>query len=170
MTTYIGITGYAQSGKTTMAKAAVYRFADADRVAKVRPFASAVKSIAVDHFGWDGVKDERGRRLLQVLGTDAGRAYDPDIWVRKWADTKPFSWAEYIPSGVLIADDVRFQNEADAIRELGGFIIRVHRKGHDAGDHASEQDMPVADLEYHNDGTIDDMRAWVRQHVVGRVK
>jgi CRP/FNR family transcriptional regulator len=58
---------------------------------------------------------------MQTLGTEWGRqCMDADIWVRAWA-----ARAALLTSAV--ADDVRFQNEADMIRNLGGVIIRVMR-------------------------------------------
>jgi len=130
----IGICGYAQVGKTTLAKALQEILPHATFAL---PFALPVKFIAERIFGWDGQKDERGRRLLQVVGTDAGRAYDPDIWVRIW-EKEAVKSLEFGMS--VIADDVRFQNEVDAIHRLGGTVIRLISKTRGVRlDHASEQ-------------------------------
>jgi hypothetical protein len=85
-------------------------------------FAEGLKRCASEWFGWDGKKDERGRRLLQTLGTDAGRHYDPEIWVRMW---KARAWALLATGNWIVADDVRFENEAAAVRELGGLVVMV---------------------------------------------
>ncbi len=45
-------------------------------------FARAVKDCSSSLFGWDGEKDERGRRLLQRFGTECARHFDGEIWVR----------------------------------------------------------------------------------------
>lgn len=42
-------------------------------------FAHSLKECARKYFFWDGKKDQRGRRLLQTLGTEVGRWYDPEI-------------------------------------------------------------------------------------------
>jgi energy-coupling factor transporter ATP-binding protein EcfA2 len=68
------------------------------------------------------VKD---RKLLQWLGTDWGReTLSPTIWVDLWkADVS--STLEHYPRHFLVCDDVRFDNEADAIHELGGVVVSI---------------------------------------------
>lgn len=93
------------------------------------------------------------RLFMQLLGTDCGRnILHPNIWVNatmakytltpdpnltitEWKDKKSFSQKEaleYIyPSGhkypKWIISDVRFPNEARAIKERNGVLIRVER-------------------------------------------
>ena len=79
------ISGKAGAGKSTFAE---YLEQDAvkEGLSCVRTaFADALKDIAYDNFGWNGKKDEKGRRLLQNLG-DAGRSYNTDLWVNKVKD------------------------------------------------------------------------------------
>lgn len=158
MTTYIGICGYARSGKTELAKAIVKRVRRSGSGASIVPFAGKVKDIARRWFGWDGRKNEPGRRLLQVIGTEAGRAYDPDLWVKWWER----GHASVSGGWLIIADDVRFPNEVEAIRSRGGIIVRVDRPGCGPDGHDSERpDLLHTDLVVTNDGTLDDLRAWV---------
>jgi hypothetical protein len=148
---YIGLIGLAGSGKDTAAEALEkthYRYA----------FARGLKSIA-RLFGWDGQKDERGRALLQDLGM-AGRKYDQDIWVN---GIKRLLGPEVLKSK-LVFTDVRFQNEADYVRSIGGIIVRIVRPGIISGNHESElkqADIP-ADIEIVNDGTIEDLHNKIR--------
>ena len=78
------LTGRIASGKSTVArelKKALYtEYPDA--IIRISGFAYGVKDIARRCFGWDGEKDVKGRRLLQVIGMEAGREYNPDIWVK----------------------------------------------------------------------------------------
>lgn len=69
-------------------------------------FAEGVKNIAKT-MGWNGVKDQKGRRLLQGIG-QIGRDYDDNMWV---ADT--IERLNSIPTilDVVCIDDVRFPNE-----------------------------------------------------------
>ena len=61
------------------------------------------------------------RKLLQLLGTEAGRhIIHPNIWVNAL-------FADYEPDSNWIITDVRFPNEAKAIKEKGGIMIRVNR-------------------------------------------
>ncbi len=141
----IGFTGKAGAGKSTAAgmliDAAVSSMAfDA---ATMMSFADPIKRIAREYFGWDGKKDERGRRLLQVLGTEAGRAYDANIWIDRLMKE-----AGDLGAGTLVCvDDVRFIGEAEAIRERGGHVFRVVGRSGDLGNnatHISESGLPDA--------------------------
>ena len=76
------------------------------------------------------------RKLLQLLGTECGRQIlHPNIWVNAlFADYKgidnplekghPEEWGK--PNWIIT--DVRFPNEAQAIKDRGGIVIRVDRK------------------------------------------
>jgi hypothetical protein len=151
----IGITGNMGVGKTTLANEIAGRLNG-----YVLPFAAPVKSIAKS-MGWNGEKDERGRRLLQLIGTECGReCIGEDVWVRRWLASLVEDSES--PSAV-IADDVRFENEADAIRARGGLIVRVTRPGFDGDGHASETQRVDAHMEIANDGTVERLKAqWAR--------
>ena len=146
---YIGLIGLAGSGKDTAAKALKELYFQ--RVA----FADQVKNIAFD-FGWNGLKDKRGRKLLQDLGM-AGRAYKESIWI-------DYVHEETVGFGNHVFTDVRFQNEADYIRGLGGIIVRIVRPGIISENHESElkQSEIAADIEIVNDGTIEDLHNKIR--------
>lgn len=83
------------------------------------------------------------RKLLQLLGTECGREIiHPNIWVNAlFADYKdivknvksfkeePNSTKAYeMEKPNWIITDVRFPNEAQAIKDRGGIVIRVNRK------------------------------------------
>lgn len=58
------------------------------------------------------------RHAMQTLGTEWGRnMIGADFWVNAWRATRP--------SGAIVADDVRFPNEAAEIRRLGGIVVRI---------------------------------------------
>jgi hypothetical protein len=71
--------------------------------------AKPLKDIAIQ-MGWDGKKDKRGRRLLQNLGTECGRHYNPNMWTDKWLEHY-----RNRTTSVVICDDVRFFNEASML-------------------------------------------------------
>lgn len=116
----IGLCGRAGVGKTAAAQALCQIFPGTF----IRPMAFPLKQLARDYFGWGGEKDQRGRELLQHLGTDTGRAWDPDIWVKKWTSGVFDIWT-MIPETGIIVDDVRFQNEVSAIQQLGGICVTL---------------------------------------------
>jgi hypothetical protein len=145
----IAFTGLAQSGKTTAANYIPG--------AKILSFADPVKQIALTAFNWDGVKDEKGRRLLQVIGTECGRAYDYDIWVKKMKEQID----KYAPIYSIIAiDDCRFDNESQLVRGLGGMVIEILRPGCAPDGHASEAGISpnLIDRQINNDGTLEQFK------------
>jgi len=63
------------------------------------------------------------------------------------------------PDENVVIADVRFPNEADAIKQRGGKVIRVNRHNHSAVNrHKSEiaMDNYMFDHAIYNDGTLDD--------------
>lgn len=135
----VGIIGMMGTGKTTTAEMIIEALRPLGVRCVVHPFAYRLKKIA-RMMGWDGKKDKRGRKLLQMLGTECGRAYDSDLWVKLWdEDVKE----NYPGEDMVIVDDIRFRNEAEHIMGRGGMLIRMDRssvayKG-DGWTHASEQ-------------------------------
>lgn len=106
-------------------------------------------SEVIDALGWERAKDfaPEVRRILQALGTDAIRTLDDGFWVRmamqKVAElrepTRRWPSGElYTPGSPVVVTDVRFPNEAEAIRQAGGVLIRVERPGFDGDGHATE--------------------------------
>lgn len=61
------------------------------------------------------------RKLMQEIGTEVYRAIDNDYWVNQWK-----IMVEGMKDDVVvIVDDVRFQNEFDAVKSLGGTVTRI---------------------------------------------
>jgi len=162
----IGIAGAAYAGKTTLAE--MFCSLGGMRCVVI-PFARAVKDMART-FGWDGKKDEKGRRFLQLLGTEIGRAYIPTFWVDRWEDSVINERTRLSYEKVcVIADDVRFENEVSAVRGLGGIIIRLDareelrreralKKGEDLPPaHASEKGIEDWDVLMNNNGSVEEL-------------
>jgi hypothetical protein len=145
----IAFAGLAQSGKTTAAN-----FIPG---VKILSFADPVKQIALSSFNWDGIKDEKGRRLLQVIGTECGREYDKDIWVKKMREQIKIYAPIY---NVIAIDDCRFDNEPALVKELGGIVFEILRPGCVPDGHASEQGISQNLIDKHimNDGTLEQLK------------
>lgn len=101
-------------------------------------------------------RDPVTRALLQEYGTEVRRADDPDYWVRAWA-------ARTAGLPRVVAPDVRFPNEASAIRAAGGWLLEVRRPGYERAGHESETaGAGIAwDLALDNDGTTEALIAKV---------
>lgn len=74
------------------------------------------------------------REFLQYFGTEVGRSIDKNLWIKalmySYGRDKESHW---------IIPDVRFPNEADAIRNAGGVLWKIERDGSGAGNHISEK-------------------------------
>jgi len=152
----IGITGPAGAGKSTFARHLLCALAERHIPAICIPFAAALKKLARS-IGWDGVKDARGRRLLQLLGTDVCRGCISDsYWIDRWRAAVVRAAETHVH--VVVTDDVRFPNEAFAIRALNGTIIRLTGRAADIGAgarHASEIQLraSLVDVAFDNRGS-----------------
>lgn len=112
----VALGGRMQVGKTTAADHLVERHGFVKYA-----LADPIKEIARIGFGWDGVKDDRGRRLLQEVG-DVGRTYDPDLWLDRFAARLEADRPER-----AVVDDVRLAREVDYLRSRGFFVAHVVR-------------------------------------------
>lgn len=206
----IGLSGYARSGKDEAAKVLVEEFGFT-RVAfadKLRDFLYALNPIVmqksatdpllkkvtatwtvqevIDVHGWDGYKETvfgpEIRRLLQRLGTEAGRN---TLWDSIWIDAALTGFPE---DARLVVTDCRFPNEAEAIKDRGGVLWRITRKdvgpavGADGKIHPSETSLDDWDFDVtlNNKGSLRDWHGnikmtyglesnnnWVRQGKYG---
>lgn len=156
--------GKAGVGKTTAANHVLEHFSNHNGlVVELTPLAKPIKELAHEWFKWDGNKDGKGRRLLQVLGTDAGRAYNENIWM-EFLDNSILS-TMFVPHIVLV-DDWRFPNEASYFEnnfmyDVTKVRIESSRSNlpENTSSHLSENAMPD-DYSYHfvieNDGTMEE--------------
>ncbi len=99
------------------------------------------------------------RQLLQRMGTEAMRGtFGPDIWIKAlFAKVDRYQSTGLQPD--FVVSDVRFKNEADAIRARGGYVVRIERpmiQPHNPDTHASETELDGYDFDrvISNKGTI----------------
>ena len=74
------ISAKAQHGKDTAAKLIKENLEKKGQRVLITHYADLLKFICVKYFGWNEVKDEAGRTLLQYLGTDVVGAQNPAYW------------------------------------------------------------------------------------------
>ena len=122
----IFIAGKSGTGKDTVSDLLYRYFKDDNKsfVVRIYSFATELKSIAYN-IGWDGFKFDKGRKLLQDIGT-IGRSYDPDLWAKK--EYSRFE-REPISPDIIIFNDWRYLNELEFFKsqkDIGViFTIRV---------------------------------------------
>lgn len=155
----IGIAGKARSGKDTAAKYLLNKLGgDWYSASFADPMKEMLNVIGVDT--GDNFKDlpvnQYGvstRYMLQTLGTEWGRnLIDSNFWVDVFANMNAYQ--------CVIVPDVRFENEADLIREFG-FLIHIEGRGGIEGSHISEQTLAVkpGDSVITNNGTLSELYA-----------
>jgi hypothetical protein len=100
------------------------------------------------------------RYAMQTIGTEWGRELiDPELWVNVWKHKV----STIAPRVSVSVEDVRFPNEAEAVRSLGGIVVRITRGVTKAGSgHASEAMDFQADYHVENDGTIEQFQQKIR--------
>lgn len=106
--------------------------------------------------GWEEAKNvyPEVRKFLQNLGLGARELFGQDFWVQQALQTK------YGIDIDIVVSDVRFLSEAHAVKEAGGYLIRIDRPGHSAHGHVSETelvDFEGWDAIIKNEGSVQDL-------------
>lgn len=167
----IGLSGYAQSGKNTVADILVdhhgftqIAFADPikDLIYEINPKISSIEIQGmVNEYGWDIVKQNpEVRRLLQNTGEAGRQGIDQYLWV-----ALTFAQINDPLNDKYVITDVRFPTEASAITAQGGQIWRIERPGvGPVNDNISETalDAWVFAETITNDGTIEDLKKKIK--------
>lgn len=140
----VGFTGLAGSGKSTAAMHLIRR-RGFSRVRFAGPLKEMLRALGLHEDHIDGHLKEEPCKLLcgktprwamQTLGNEWGRELiGPDVWVNSWRERVLDEW----DGDPIVADDIRYENERDAVRAMGGIVIRVARMGQvSESDHPSE--------------------------------
>lgn len=175
--TKIGLIGYAGSGKDTVA--AYLMRHGYTRVAFADPVRSVLLGVnplitreglrlrdAVEAHGWDRVKRKipEVRELLQGLGAGVRATLGESTWL-----DHALRRLDAL-SGPAVVTDVRYPNEANALRSRGFTLVWIQRPGvGPANAHPSETDIPteLADVVLTNDRGIPELHAAVDALVYG---
>jgi hypothetical protein len=92
--------------------------------------------------------DITGRKYLQNLGNEAREIFGDTFWIDQVlpdpTSPAPFvDLARKYPTAELVAiTDLRYPNEAERVRNLGGEVWEVLRPGTASDGHASEKPLP----------------------------
>lgn len=159
MAKLIGFTGSAGSGKSTASKALTsIGWVNVKMAGPLKDMLRAI-GFTEDHIEGDlkevpsnMLSGKTPRYAMQTLGTEWGRdIIGPEFWIniakRRIED-------QLSKGNSVVVDDVRFQNEADMIRSLGGSIVGIKGRGGINGSHVSEIGI-LSDFNIMNDGSIE---------------
>lgn len=162
------ISGLAQSGKDTSASMMEKILKKNNKKVLAIHYADNLKFFVKNHFGWDGKKDERGRKLLQWFGTDVVRKNYEDVWVDMEVALLKGIKTLY---DYIIIPDVRFPNEIYKMSDNFNCItVNVNRPNFDNGlteeqkNHPSEIALKNFPMEYEliNDEGLDKLLETVK--------
>ena len=161
----ICIAGKAGSGKDTYAGFLKTALENEGKRVLIAHYADLVKYVCKTFCGWDGQKDEKGRGLLQKVGTDIFRQKDPDFWVKflmNMIDAFRNDW------DFVLIPDCRFPNEVIAPYQRGynPDLVRIFRANAESTLTAEQQshqseialDAMVEDVAVYNDGDLEDLK------------
>lgn len=173
----IGLAGPAGSGKSAAASI-LYRRYRFERLRFAAPLKSAMRAL-LSELGVSPIRVERmiegdlkecpvpelshrsPRYAMQTLGTEWGRdIMAPDFWAAPQGARAATMAAE---GRRVVFEDVRFANEAAAVRAARGVVVLITGRGISmTGDHPSEAFDFSPDFRVDNSGSLADLEASLR--------
>lgn len=170
----ITVSGKARHGKDTTANILKKELEEKGERVLITHYADLVKYICKTFFGWNGVKDEYGRHILQYVGTDIVRKRNPNYWVNfiiQMLTMFPDEW------DFVIIPDARFPNEIEGMKTMDAqvFDICVVRDNfvspltEEQQHHKSETALDNYDFSYviHNNGSMSELeeniKTWIKE-------
>lgn len=163
----IGLTGKMLSGKSEATKYLMSSLARRSYSAEIIKIAGPLYDIQTYIYRRIcRTPPTKDRKLLQWLGSEWGRSINPNLWADLWEmDVKTARMFRNV--GVVVCDDVRFNNEAMRIRKMGGIVlnvvaedcIRATRGDTSNGEHQSEKGVipELITATIYNNGTLPDL-------------
>ena len=112
------INGVAGSGKSSLAAYIQEELENINKICLIAHNADSVKRLAKDYFGWDGIKDFKGRQLLINL-SNLGYEYDEFFWEKK-------NIINEVSRTICVIPDFRFHKTFEYFKKEGDDIVTVH--------------------------------------------
>lgn len=147
----------------------------------LRSFARKLKEVCHDLYGWAGLEnaefyerpenDGKREEILPAIGKSPR-----EIWINfgtlvarnvhggTWCDWMLKSKGGTLDCDVLIITDLRFPNEVEAVRQVGGVLVKVTRDSVEQTDDVADgalKDFDDWDYVIHNNDSINDLFAKV---------
>ena len=172
----LAISGHAQNGKDTIAGLLRDSLKTGGNRVLVTHYADLLKYMCRTFFDWDGNKDEKGRHILQYVGTDIIRKQAPDFWVDFISSVLTYfneNW-DYV-----LIPDTRFPNEIDKLISKGFDVthIKIIRPNFESSlteeqkKHPSETalDNIEPDFYIYNEGYMEELKVkinkWIKENL-----
>ena len=136
----ICISAKARHGKDTVAVILKEQLQAKGNKVLITHFADLLKYICKTFFGWNGEKDEKGRTLLQYVGTDVIGTKRPGYWVMFIIDLLRLFENEW---DYVIIPDCRYPIEHKYMRNnFDTYLLRVERPDFDNGLTEAQKNHP----------------------------
>jgi hypothetical protein len=166
----IGVAGLARSGKDTVGDYLIKEHGFIQKALAYPIKEMVIALLEINHEWLEENKDlylpnygATPRKMMQTLGTEWGRnTISEDIWINYLlADIHDDQTHAFTKDKDVVITDVRFENEATAIRKAGGIICHIRR--HQA--EAVEKHISEAGIEVHgSDFVIKNDRSFSELH------
>lgn len=178
----IGLGHRKRVGKDTLAELLVPRLEERGYDVWIFAFAHDMKEAAADLFGVYGLRgpqhyesnpEHREQELERIGKTprqiwiefgNAMRSIYPNIWIDRIRDqieaNRFYTKRDIMQPTAWIITDVRYPNEAEAIKSWGGRLVKVTRNSVPDSDDVADcalMDFSGWDFHVRNDGTIEDL-------------
>ena len=133
----VGFSGKAENGKTYFANKLKNILEENGYAAHIQPLAKIMKEQA-KMLGWNGEKDEKGRRLLQEISWPVKHYHGEDIYAKWCLEQGQKALDEINPDRTkqfLLVDDVRMLAEVNLFTKLSKeqnipfILVRITRPG-----------------------------------------
>lgn len=167
----IAISGKAQHGKDTVARMIRYAGMDKGQKVLITHYADLLKYMCRSFLGWDGKKDDKGRALLQHVGTDIIRRKNTNFFVDFMISALDVCGEVGDIWDAVVIPDIRFPNEVERLASDGFSVahLRIVRPGFesplssDAVNHVSETAMDDVNPDYviMNDSSLTELQKTV---------
>jgi hypothetical protein len=148
----IVVSGKAQHGKDSTARIFKEIAEEDGKKVLITHYADYLKYICKEWFGWDGKKDDKGRTILQHVGTNLARTNHENVWVNVVIESLKAFGEEY---DYVLIPDCRYINEIEMMKDnFDTLSMRVERIGfeskltHEQKNHISEVALDNYNFDY----------------------
>ena len=165
----VGLSGVARSGKTTVSTY-LHELYGYENIKFAKGLKDMLRAMGLSEEQIEGSQKEipcdmlcgkTPRQLQQWIGTEFGRnLVGENLWCNIWKNNVERYLTVDRYALRVVVDDVRFPNEVDAVKDMGGLVIRIERPGiTKINNHPSETSLDDMTWEHKiiNDGNIADL-------------
>ncbi len=118
----VAVSGKAGAGKDTFADMLVKRLKEDGKTVYKIAYADLLKYIAIKYYSWDGAKDEKGRSLLQHIGTTV-RSQNINYWVE---EVERMVRCVFTDADYIVISDARYLNEINHWRFFNYPLLTIN--------------------------------------------